>query len=157
VDELEVTNNLPVAMSFGIHPIVFAAIVGGIFAFIAGLIAIRCTSTAIRLLMSLLALLLLPTGLMIAGLNPWLVDARFRAYRSFYRDIESGMTRQQVMELVHRHYPTGGPRRTPNIVTDSPTNLGFFMNPEGSREPNCEGIFLTLTDGRVTNVSYSAD
>jgi hypothetical protein len=145
-------------MSLGMHPIVFAAIVGGIFALIAGFVAIRSKSTATRLLMILLALLLLlPTGLVIVGLNPWLVDARFRAYRSFYRDIETGMTRQQVMELVHRHYPTGGPRGTPNIVEDSQTSLGFFMNPEDSREPNCEGIFLTLTDDRVTKVSYSAD
>ena len=145
-------------MSLGIHPIVLAAIIGGIFAIIAGLIAIRSKSTASRLLMILLALLLLlPTGLVIVNHNSWLVDARFRAYRSFHRDIEYGMTRQQVIELLHRHYPAGGPRRTPNIVEDSPTRLGFFMNPEESREPNCEGIFLTMTDGRVTNVSYSAD
>jgi len=94
-------------MSLGIHPIVFAAIVGGAFALLAGLVAIRSKSIATRKLMTLLALLLLlPTGLVVVGLNPWLVDARFRAYRSFYRDIETGMTRQQVMEIVHCR-PTG--------------------------------------------------
>ena len=132
-------------MSLGLHPIVLAAIVGGILAVIVGVIAIRSRSTTTRLFLAVLGLfLLVPTGFVIVGLNPWLVDARFRVYRSFYRDIEIGMTRSQVMELVHRHYPTGGVRKTPKVMENSPTRLEFFMNPEDSREPNCEGIFLTI-------------
>jgi hypothetical protein len=40
---------------------------------------------------------------------------------------------------------------------DTPDGLGFFMNPEASREPNCEGIFLRLEQGRVTKKTYSPD
>ncbi len=94
---------------------------------------------------------------MIVGLNPWLVDVRFRAYRNFYREIRIGMARSQVMALVQRHYPAGGPRWIPKVMEDTASRLGFFMNPEGSREPNCEGIFLTMADDRVAKIDYSAD
>jgi len=59
--------------------------------------------------------------------------------------------------LLDRHYPASGPRRRPKVMTDEPGRLGFFMDPERYREPNCEGIFLTLTNGRVAGKWYSAD
>jgi hypothetical protein len=42
-------------------------------------------------------------------------------------------------------------------MSDEPDSLGFFMNPESSREPNCEGIFLKLEAGRVVSKEYSPD
>lgn len=145
-------------MSLGLHPIVLAAIFGVILTLIIVVFAIRSRSSATRMLLALLAVILLvPAGIVVVGLNPWLVDARFRAYRGFYRDIEIGMTREQVMEIVQRHYPTGGPRGIPKVMEASVTSLGFFMDPESSREPNCEGIFLTMTGDRVTKIDYSAD
>lgn len=43
------------------------------------------------------------------------------------------------------------------MTRDTRWDLSFFMNPETSREPNCEGIFLTLEASRVTKKVYSAD
>jgi hypothetical protein len=100
---------------------------------------------------------LLPAGYLLVALNPWLVDSRFRSYRAFYRDIEIGMTRNEVFEALERNYPADGPRKRPKILNDTAEGLGFFMDPETSREPNCEGIFLRLESGRVSAKSYSAD
>ena len=67
------------------------------------------------------------------------------------------MTREQVLAAMDQRYPTNGSRKRPKIMDDTPESLGFFMNPETSREPNCEGIFLTLERGRVTRKVYSPD
>ncbi|MES2997128.1 MAG: hypothetical protein V4733_10005 [Verrucomicrobiota bacterium] len=115
-------------------------------------------SSALKAIMVVLALIfLLPAGYLFVGLNPWLVDSRFRTYRAFYRDIEVGMTRDQVLAVMERRYPADGLRKRPKIMDDTSQRLGFFMNPETSREPNCEGIFLALEGGRVTKIVYSAD
>ena len=102
-------------------------------------------------------LLLVPSAFLVAALNPWLTDPRFNTYRTFYRDIEVGMTRADVLDLIDHHYPASGKRQRPDVMDDTSTHLGFFMNPEHSQEPNCEGIFLSLLDGRVVNKSYSPD
>ena len=101
--------------------------------------------------------LLVPAAWFFTALNPWLTDARFRAYRSFYQDLKPGMTRNEVLAQVASHYPTSGERKAPKVMEDTPERLGFFMNPEHSREPNCEGIFLTLRDGKVMSKGYSPD
>lgn len=101
--------------------------------------------------------LLVPGGCVLQVAYPTWFDARFRAYRGFYDDIEVGMTRQQVEDLLGRRYPQAGPRRRPKILQDSAEALGFFMDPEWSSEPNCEGIFLKMKDGRVVGKVYSAD
>ena len=67
------------------------------------------------------------------------------------------MTRDEIFTLLEHRYPARGPRQRPTILADEPTTLDFFMNPESSREPDCEGIFLRLTDGRVTRKDYSPD
>ena len=107
--------------------------------------------------MALGMVLLLPAAWFFAALNPWLTDARFRAYRSFYQDLEPGMTREEVLAQVASHYPASGERKAPKVMEDTAERLGFFMNPEHSREPNCEGIFLVLRDGKVVSKSYSPD
>jgi hypothetical protein len=71
--------------------------------------------------------------------------------------VEIGMTRSDIINLVASHYPDDGLRLAPTVMDDTPTSLGFFMNPEDSREPNCEGIFLVLQDGKVVSKSYSND
>lgn len=101
--------------------------------------------------------LLIPAGLFTIALFPEVVDARVRAYKRFYADIEPGMTRADVTALVQRHYPADGRRLPPKIQEDSESRLGFFMNPEDSHELNCEGIFLDLKDGRVAGKRYSED
>lgn len=145
-------------MSYAVNPLIIVAIVSAIFAFAAGIYIFRSRSTKVRIALATLALVLLvPIALVTVAFNPWLIDARFRTYRSFYKDLQVGMTHDQVMEIAQRHYPQGGKRGFPKVMKEDETNLGFFMNPEGIREPNCEGIFLRLKDGKVTEISYSAD
>lgn len=106
--------------------------------------------------MGLAIVLLLPAAWFLLALNPWMHDARFRAYRSFYQDLKPGMTRDEVLKLVDSRYPASGERKAPKMMEDPP-RLWFFMNPEHSREPNCEGIFLSFQDGRMISKSYSPD
>lgn len=91
------------------------------------------------------------------ALNSWIIDPRFRTYRSFYYEIEEGMTRQQVIEILIKHYPRDGARDRLTVRSDDEDQLGFFMNPEDYREPNCEGIFLEMKDGVVVKKTYSND
>ena len=90
-------------------------------------------------------------------LKPELIDGRYKTYKQLYGDIDIGMSRAQVMTLVDQHYPSGGKRLRPNIIEDSDKKLSFFMNPEDSIEPNCEGIFLQMQDDRVMRKSYARD
>jgi hypothetical protein len=108
-------------------------------------------------MLSFALVFLAPAGCVVLVLFPELVDGRFRTYKAFYHDIHAGMTRDQVLAAMERRYPAGGKRKRPTIMSNTSTNLSFFMNPETSREPNCEGIFLMLDGGRVTNVVYSPD
>jgi hypothetical protein len=141
-----------------VHPVVLAAAIGGCVALLALGIAWLVRSSTVKAMMIVLALVsLLPGAYLFVGLNPWLVDSRFRTYRAFYKDIEIGMTREQVLAALERRYPANGQRKRPMVLHDTAEGLGFFMNPETSREPNCEGIFLTLVGGRVTKIVYSAD
>lgn len=100
---------------------------------------------------------LMPSGLLIVMLKPELVDARFATYKRFYRDIDLGMTRTQVMELLEQHYPPEGDRLPPMLMQDSEERLDFFMNPENSSQPNCEGIFLHMRADKVAEKVYSPD
>jgi len=86
-----------------------------------------------------------------------LVDDRFRTYKQLFGDIEVGMSRAKVMTLVDQHYPSEGERLRPNIIEDSDKKLSFFMNPEDSAEPNCEGFFLEMQDNKVVRKSYARD
>lgn len=113
---------------------------------------------AIRVVLIVVALvLLLPAAYLFLAFHPELVDGRYRTYKRFYHDLQIGMTREQVVATLERRYPANGPRRRPTIMDNTPTSLGFFMNPEDSREPNCEGIFLTFESGRLTKIVYSPD
>ena len=63
----------------------------------------------------------------------------------------------EVMTLVDQHYPSEGERLRPNLIEGSGKKLSFFMNPEDSAEPNCEGIFLQMQDNKVVRKSYARD
>jgi len=145
-------------MSFGVHPFILIAAVGALAALAAIVIACRAKSGLVTAMMVVLALVFIaPAGYVFLAFHPELVDGRFRTYKRFYRDIQMGMTREQVLATMEQCYPTNGSRKRPKILSDTPEGLSFFMNPETSREPNCEGIFLTLETGRVTKIVYSAD
>ena len=145
-------------MSFGVHPLVLAAAIGILLAIVASVIFYFTRHIGTRIVMMILVLVFLfPAGYLFTALHPELVDGRFRTYKNFYQDIQVGMTREQVLAAMERRYPKDGPRKRPKIMGDTPEALGFFMDPETSREPNCEGIFLQFESGRVTKKQYSAD
>lgn len=99
---------------------------------------------------------LYPSYILAYVFKPEWIDARFRAYKSFYADLQVGMTRDEVNAALELHDPAEGPRQRLTVMRDTPTELGFFMNPEHSCEPNCEGIFLDLHQNHVTRKRYSA-
>ena len=90
-------------------------------------------------------------------LKPELIDGRYKTYKQLYGDIDIGMSRSQVMKLVGQYYPSGGKRLRPKVLEDSDYKLSFFMNPEESSDPNCEGIFLEIQDDKVVRKSYARD
>lgn len=134
------------------------AALGAVASLVAVIIACRARSGVVTLMMLALALVFIaPATYVFLAFHPELVDGRFRTYKAFYREIQVGMTREQVYSALERRYPRDGPRQPPKVLNDTPDGLGFFMNPETSREPNCEGIFLTLERNRVTKKQYSPD
>jgi len=145
-------------MNIDIHPIFLIAAITLLGAIVCILFACFSSQWLKRGIFVGVALVLLAPSVLVAiALKPELIDGRFRTYKRFYRDIQVGMLRNQVMELVNQHYPSDGIRHHPNVITDTKDNLSFFINSEGSREPNCEGIFLTMQNYRVVNKQYSAD
>ncbi len=140
------------------HPIVLAAVICGVLALTALITAWLVRRIAVRMLMIFLAVIfIVPAAFVFVALNPWLVDSRFRTYRAFYKEIQIGMTRGEVLSAMERHYPAGGPRKRPKIWADASEELVFVMTPETSREPYCEGILLALKKGCVTKKDYSPD
>ena len=134
-----------------------AAVVAVVFAF-------RASSSIRRVILGGLATLCLIPAVLVFLLafpefQPEFSDARLRTYKAFYREIGEGMTRDEINSLLDRHYPMTGPRQRPKLWEDTSAQLCFFMSPEDapSHEPNCEGIFLSLHDGRVTKKYYSPD
>lgn len=145
-------------MSFGIHPFFLIAGIGLLIALVLVVFACRAKSALATVLLLLFALIfIVPTGYLFLALHPELVDGRYRTYKAFYGDIKVGMTHDQVIAAMEARYPKGGKRQAPKILADTADGLSFFMNPESSREPNCEGIFLGLTNGSVASKTYSAD
>jgi hypothetical protein len=145
-------------MGFGLHPLFLIVGITLIGAIACVVFACRTSNWLKRVILIVVTLVLLaPSGLLTVMLKPELVDARFRTYKRLYRDIQIGMTRSEVMELVRHHYPSDGKRLEPKVMEDSTNGLGFFMNPEQSREPNCEGIFLQMQEDKVVKKQYSAD
>lgn len=145
-------------MNLGVHPFILIAAVGVFFALVAGAFAYMARSGGIRALMIIVALVcMIPAVFVFLAFHPELVDGRFRTYKDFYSDIQIGMTKEEVLGLRDRRYPEGGTRKRPRVMDDTSESLGFFMNPESSREPNCEGIFLKLENGKVKSKTYSPD
>jgi hypothetical protein len=145
-------------MSFGIHPFFLIAGIGPLIALVLVVFACRAKSAFTTVLLLLFALVFTVPGIyLFLALHPELIDGRYRTYKAFYGDIKVGMTRDQVIAAMQGRYPQNGKRQRPKIMDDEADRLGFFMNPETSREPNCEGIFLGLTNGCVVSKTYSPD
>ena len=145
-------------MGFELHPIFLIAAVT-LIGSVACLVFAYLTSKWIKrgILIVAALFLLVPSGVALIGFKPELVDDRFKTYKQLFGDIEVGMSRADVMTLIDQHYPSEGERLRPNIIEDSDKKLGFFMNPEDSTEPNCEGIFLRMQGDKVVRKSYARD
>ena len=145
-------------MGFGLHPIFLIAAITLIGALACLIFAYLASHWLKRGILIVAALFLLgPSGVALICFKPELVDDRFRTYKQLFGDIEVGMSRAEVMTLVDQHYPSKGERLRPNLIEDSDKKLSFFMNPEDSTEPNCEGIFLKMQDNKVVRKSYTRD
>ena len=145
-------------MEFGLHPLILIAAVTLIGAVACLVFAYSASHWLKRFILIAAALLLLaPSGVALICFKPELVDDRFGTYKQLFGDIEVGMSRVEVMTLVDQHYPFDGERLRPNVIENSDIKLSFFMNPEDSTEPNCEGIFLRMRDNKVVRKSYARD
>jgi len=118
----------------------------------------RVRSMGLKVVLVLISFATLaPAALVLVSMYPEWVDARFRSYKGFYEGLQLGMTHGEVMDLQAKLYPEGGPRQKPQIIMEDEKNLTFFMHPEHSAEPNCEGIFLVFENGRLKSKTYSPD
>ncbi len=108
-------------------------------------------------LISITLCFLVPTAILITGMNPWLLDARYRTYLEFYWSLRKNMTRAEVMAVMSDFYPPGDVRLPPILTEDTATTISFYMNPEKQSEPNQERIFLKMEDGRITGTRYVPD
>lgn len=142
-----------------IHPIFVLAVLGVVATLILLVTAFRVRSTGLKVLLVLIAIVTLaPAGLVVTAVFPEWVDARFHSYKSFYAEIQPGMTRDEVMAARARIYPEGGPRQKPRIIVDEAESLTFFMDPENPGDAvDCEGIIIFFKDGKVISKTYSPD
>lgn len=141
------------------NPLFLILAIALLLVIVSSVVASRTKSPGIRVAFSALGLIsiLLPCWLLVAIFFPQWIDGRYRAYRNFYDDISPGMTREQVLATLEKIYPPDGPRKRPKVNADTPEKLSFFMDPEGSREPNNEAIILHFSAGKITRKAYSAD
>ena len=145
-------------MEFVAHPlfsIAAVALIGAVACLNFACLASNWIKRGILIVAALI--LLAPSGVALIYLKPELVDGRYKTYKQLYGDIEVGMSRAEVMTLVDQYYPSGGKRLRPKVLDDSDHKLTFFMNPEESNKPNCEGIFLEMQDDAVVIRSYVRD
>lgn len=141
--------------TYSITPfIIFGAAKGLLF----GYLTFKCPSGVKRVTgLAVATLLVFPGAFLALAKYEQYLDPRYRAFRAFYNSIEVGMTKEDVFDLIKKHYSTSSKRRAPIILENTQNRLKFFMNPEAKTEPNCEGIFLKILENRVTEKEYSPD
>jgi hypothetical protein len=126
------SGNTQKEMGFGIHPFYVISNAGLLIALVLVFFACRARSGFATALLLVFALLFtVPAIYLCLALHPALIDGRYRIYQAFYRDIQVGMTREQVIAAMDARYPKNGKRQRPRIMQDNP----------GSLEPNCEVFF----------------
>ena len=112
-------------MTFGVGPLILLAAVGAVAALIAVVIACRARSGFVTAIVLVLALVFIaPTAYVFLAFHPELADGRFRTYKAFYRDIQIGMTREQVLGAIER------PRECCVLLSS--------IRPQRSRGENCK-------------------
>lgn len=145
-------------MSTSPHPIFVLALCGAGISAVMLVAVFKVRRVGLKLLLALIALLALtPCWLVLLAMHPEWTDERYRSYKSFYEGLRLGMTRAEVMDWEQRVYPAQGLRLRPKIMIEDDINLTFFMDPENSAEPNCEGIILAFKEGKLKSKTYSPD
>ncbi|MEO5914216.1 MAG: hypothetical protein ABIS50_08290 [Luteolibacter sp.] len=145
-------------MSTSTDSVTQVILVGLVAGVLFAIFAWRSTGITGRVFFGLVAAcLLVPSGILIVGKNPWLIDARFRTFQIFYWNIRVGMSREEVLAEMRNWYPPDQSNKPPTIADDSATKLEFFMTPESTAEPDHEGIVLKMQDGRVMGKEYAPD
>lgn len=127
-----------------------------ILAALSAVVCFRGKGRAVRICAGTALALLLCCAAFLGVVHPGILEPRFRAYQRFYNAISPGMSKEQVLTLRDLHYPSGGARKPPELF-EHEGRFYFFMDREGQREPNCEGIFLTMSNGTVIGKHYSPD
>lgn len=84
-------------------------------------------------------------------------DPRFNVFHRLFLQIRPGMSRSELEGVIQKLYPPEGKRRPPIFWQDQPTYITLFLDPETEAEPNCEGIFLRVSNGVITAKAYSMD
>ena len=139
-------------------PILLIVALSSLLAGLFVVLAIRASRRLARAGLGVCAIVLcIPAFWLFLAFHEELVDKRVAAYKTFYSHLQVGMTRDDVSALVERDYPSGGPRQRPKIVVETQDHVSFCMSPEGERDPNCEGIYITFRDGRVSQKEYVRD
>jgi hypothetical protein len=78
-----------------------------------------------------------------------------KPFRRFYKAVQVGMTKNEVMLAMHSEFPDRGRFPVP-VVHEDTNRLGFILDPT-RQAYNAEGVFLDLQDGRVVRKIYSSD
>lgn len=145
-------------MNFSPHPILVLAMLGLVATVIMLVTVFRVRHWGLKVLLAMIAVVTLVPAVLVGWVMfPEALDARFQTYKDFYAHIQLGMTRAEIMALEDRLYPADGPRKKPTVIMEDDTSLTFFMHPEDSTEPNCEGIFLGFAEGKLKSKNYSPD
>ena len=141
--------------SENITQVIGVGLLGGL---VFGILAWRSSRFFARCFLGLVAAsLLIPSGILFLGKNPWIIDARYRTFQLFYWNIRMDMSRQEVIAEMRNWYPTDQPRMLPKLIQDSADKMEFQMNPESETAQDHQGITLKMLDGRVVDKSYETE
>jgi hypothetical protein len=145
-----------------LRPVVVIFIVAGFLGIIAVMFLIPLIfgkkSPVLKLSLGVLCIFcLLPSLIDLDAFFPDILDGRYRVFKRTYRDIHEGMNRSEIKDVIKTQYPVSGERLKPKIIEDTSVSLVMLMDPEGSREPNCEGILLTFKNDELVKKQYSRD
>jgi len=80
-----------------------------------------------------------------------------KAYIRFFKDIRMGMTAEEVMTQLHRHFPADGRFPQPVLFSKDPSKFITFSLDPTQGAYNAELIWLELDEGGIIKKTYSYD
>jgi hypothetical protein len=103
-----------------------------------------------------------PVLVVFAGLTMMLLVLPFvslplcKPYVSFYKHVDNGMTQQQAIGQLDRHFPNRASDGWPIITLQTRQRLSIVLDPSDGRY-NSEVIVIEFEDGRVVDKRYLPD